>query len=313
MPPRKIIIDTDPGQDDAVAILLALASPEEIDVLGITCVAGNVPLPLTTRNARIVCELAGRSEMAIYAGCDRPLGRDLVTAEHVHGKTGLDGPSLPEPTMPMADGHAVDYIIDQLRTHDEGTITLCPLGPLTNIATALQKAPEIASRIAEIVLMGGGYFEGGNITPTAEFNIYVDPQAADIVFKSGVPIVVMPLDVTHKALVTKPRNDAFRALGTPQGIAVAQMTDFFERFDKEKYGSEGAPLHDPCVTAYLIRPDLFKGRHINVEIETTSELTMGMTVADWWRVTDRAPNATFMNDIDADGFFTLLTERLARL
>lgn len=313
MPPRKIIIDTDPGQDDAVAILLALASPEEIEVLGITCVAGNVPLPLTTRNARIICELAGRSDMPVYAGCDRPLGRDLVTAEHVHGKTGLDGPKLPEPTMPLAEGHAVDFIIDQLRTYAPGTVTLCPLGPLTNIATALQKAPDIASRIAKIVLMGGGYFEGGNITPAAEFNIYVDPQAADIVFKCGAPIVVMPLDVTHKALVTATRNDAFRALGTPAGIAVAEMTEFFERFDKEKYGLEGAPLHDPCVTAYLIRPDLFKGRHINVEIETQSELTMGMTVADWWRVSGRDPNATFMGSIDAEGFFALLTERLARL
>ena len=313
MPAQKIIIDTDPGQDDAVAILLALASPEDIDVLGLTCVAGNVPLDLTSKNARIVCELAGRPDVKVYAGCDRPLGRELVTAEHVHGKTGLDGPDLPDPTMPLQDGHAVDFIIDTLRDAPAGTITLCPLGPLTNIATALQKAPDIAQKVQKIVLMGGGYFEGGNITPTAEFNIYVDPQAADIVFKSGIPIVVMPLDVTHKALVTKPRNDAFRALGTPAGIAVAQMTDFFERFDKEKYGSAGAPLHDPCVTAYLINPDLFTGRHINVEIETQSELTMGMTVADWWRVTDRAPNATFMGDIDADGFFTLLTERLARL
>ena len=313
MTPRKIIIDTDPGQDDAVAILVALASPEELDVLGITCVAGNVPLDLTSRNARIVCELAGKPDVKVFAGCDRPLGRDLVTAEHVHGKTGLDGPDLPEPTMPMAEGHAVDFIIDTLRDNAPGTVTLCPLGPLTNIATALQKAPDIADRIAKIVLMGGGYCEGGNITPTAEFNIYVDPQAADIVFKSGAPIVVMPLDVTHKALVTKARNDAFRALGTPVGIAVAEMTDFFERFDKEKYGSDGAPLHDPCVTAYLINPDLFKGRHINVEIETESELTMGMTVADWWGVTDRAPNATFMGDLDSDGFFALLTERLARL
>ena len=313
MTPRKIIIDTDPGQDDAVAILVALASPEELDVLGITCVAGNVPLDLTSRNARIVCELAGKRDVKVFAGCDRPLGRELVTAEHVHGKTGLDGPDLPEPTMPMAEGHAVDFIIDTLRDNAPGTVTLCPLGPLTNIATALQKAPDIADRIAKIVLMGGGYFEGGNITPTAEFNIYVDPQAADIVFKSGAPIVVMPLDVTHKALVTKAHNDAFRALGTPVGIAVAEMTDFFERFDKEKYGSDGAPLHDPCVTAYLINPDLFKGRHINVEIETESELTMGMTVADWWGVTDRAPNATFMGDLDSDGFFALLTERLARL
>jgi purine nucleosidase len=313
MAPRKIIIDTDPGQDDAVAILLAFASPEEIEVLGITCVAGNVPLPLTSKNARIVCELAGKTDVKVFAGCDRPMGRALVTAEHVHGKTGLDGPVLPDPMMPLADGHAVDFIIDTLRAHDPGTVTLCPLGPLTNIATAFDKAPDVVDRVQQIVLMGGGYFEGGNITPTAEFNIYVDPQAADIVFKSGVDIVVMPLDVTHKALVTKPRNDAFRDLGTKVGIAVAEMTDFFERFDKEKYGSAGAPLHDPCVTAYLIKPELFSGRRINVEIETTSELTMGMTVADWWRVTDRAPNALFIGDVDADGFFALLTKRLARL
>lgn len=313
MPARKIIIDTDPGQDDAVAILLALASPEEIDVLGITAVAGNVPLSLTQKNARIVCELAGKPDTKVFAGCDTPIARKLVTAEHVHGKTGLDGPTLPDPEMELADGHAVDFIIDTLRAEPEGTVTLCPLGPLTNIATALTKAPDIASRIQEIVLMGGAYFEVGNITPTAEFNIYVDPEAAKIVFACGAPITVMPLDVTHKALVTKPRNDAFRALGTPVGVAVAEMTDFFERFDKEKYGSQGAPLHDPCVTAYLIKPELFTGRHINVEIETSSDLTLGMTVADWWRVSGREPNATFMGDIDADGFFDLLTERLARL
>ncbi|WP_170370605.1 nucleoside hydrolase [Ruegeria arenilitoris] len=313
MTARKIIIDTDPGQDDAVAILLALASPDEIEVLGITAVAGNVPLELTAKNARIVCELAGRTDIPVFAGCDRPLKRPLITAEHVHGKTGLDGPVLPDPQMPLAEGHGVNFIIDTLRAQDPGTVTLCPLGPLTNIATAFQKAPDIIGRVQEIVLMGGAYFEVGNITPTAEFNIHVDPEAADIVFKSGVPIVVMPLDVTHKALVTKPRNDAFRALGTKVGIAVAEMTDFFERFDKEKYGSEGAPLHDPCVTAYLIRPELFSGRHVNVEIETQSDLTLGMTVADWWGVTDRKPNALFIGDVDADGFFALLTERLARL
>jgi purine nucleosidase len=311
--PRKIIIDTDPGQDDAVAILLALASPEEIEVLGITAVAGNVPLELTAKNARIVCELAGHTDIPVYAGCDRPLNRPLVTAEHVHGKTGLDGPVLPDPEMPLTEGHAVDFIIDTLRAQEPGTVTLCPLGPLTNIATAFQKAPDIVDRVQEIVLMGGAYFEVGNITPAAEFNIYVDPEAADIVFKSGAHIVVMPLDVTHDALVTPHRNDAFRSLDSKVGHAVAEMTDFFERFDKEKYGSEGAPLHDPCVTAYLIQPELFSGRHINVEIETKSELTLGMTVADWWSVTDRKPNAMFMGDVDAQGFFTLLTERLARL
>ncbi|SPF80200.1 nucleoside hydrolase [Pseudoprimorskyibacter insulae] len=313
MDARKIIIDTDPGQDDAVAILLALASPSEIEVLGITAVAGNVPLPLTSKNARIICELAGRTDVKVYSGCDAPLQRKLVTAEHVHGKTGLDGPDLPDPVMPLQEQHAVDFIIETLRNEPAGSVTLCPLGPLTNIAAALQRAPDIAPRIQEIVLMGGAYFEVGNITPTAEFNIYVDPEAAKIVFGAGVPLVVMPLDVTHKALVTKPRNDAFRALGTPVGHAVAEMTDFFERFDKEKYGSAGAPLHDPCVTAYLLRPELFTGRRINVEIETHGDFTLGMTVADWWRVSGRAPNAIFMGDIDADGFFEVLTERLGRL
>ncbi|MDO6730501.1 nucleoside hydrolase [Marinovum sp. 2_MG-2023] len=313
MTARKIIIDTDPGQDDAVAILLALASPEDIDVLAITAVAGNVPLALTAKNARIVCELAGKPEVPVFAGCDAPMQRPLVTAEHVHGKTGLDGPTLPDPEMPLQERHGVDCIIDTLRSEPAGSVTLCVLGPLTNIAIALQRAPEIAERVQEIVLMGGAYFEVGNITPTAEFNIYVDPEAADIVFRSGIPIVVMPLDVTHKALVTPARNAAFRALGTPVGVAVAEMTDFFERFDKEKYGSDGAPLHDPCVIAYLLKPDLFQGRHVNVMVETTSELTLGMTVADWWGVTDRAANALFIGDLDADGFFTLLTERLARL
>lgn len=313
MDKRKIIIDTDPGQDDAVAILLALGSPEEIEVLGITAVAGNVPLSLTESNARRVCELAGRPDVKVFAGCDRPMGRPLVTAEHVHGETGLNGPVLPDPTMPLQDQHGVDFIIDTLRAEAPGTVTLCPLGPLTNIATAFEKAPDIVEKVQEIVLMGGAYFEVGNITPAAEFNIYVDPQAADIVFKSGVPIVVMPLDVTHKALVTPARNDAFRNIGNRVGIAVAEMTDFFERFDKEKYGSDGAPLHDPCVTAYLIKPELFKGRHINVEIEIQSELTMGMTVADWWGVTDRPANATFMGDVDSDGFFALIAERIARL
>lgn len=309
---RKIIIDTDPGQDDAVAILLALASPE-IEVLGITAVAGNVPLSLTAKNARIVCEVAGRPETRVFAGCDAPMARPLVTAEHVHGKTGLDGPELWDPRMPLQAAHGVDFIIDTLREEPPGSVTLCALGPLTNLGTALTRAPDIAARIAEIVLMGGAYFEVGNITPAAEFNIYDDPEAADIVLKSGTRITMMPLDVTHKALVTRPRLDAFAALGTRTGRFTAEMLDFFERFDIGKYGSEGGPLHDPTTVAWLLRPDLFKGRFVNVEIETGSKLTRGMTVADWWGVTDRAPNATFIGDIDADGFFQLLTERLARL
>ena len=310
--PRKIIIDTDPGQDDAVAILLALASPE-LEVLGLTVVAGNVPLALTAINARKICELAGRRDLRVFAGCDAPIARKLVTAEHVHGKTGLDGIALPEPTMPLQDQHAVDFIIQTLREHPAGSVTLCPLGPLTNIAVAFQRAPDVVARVAEVVLMGGAYFEVGNITPAAEFNIYVDPEAAAVVFKSGVPLVVMPLDVTHKALTSRAWVEGMRAMGTEVGRAVASWTDFFERFDTAKYGSNGAPLHDPCVIAYLLRPDLFQGRQINVEIEIKGEFTSGMTVADWWGISGRAANAMFIGSVQSDAFFALLTERIGRL
>jgi purine nucleosidase len=231
----------------------------------------------------------------------------------VHGKSGLDGIALPDPVMPLAEGHAVDFIIESLREETAGTVTLCPIGPLTNIATAFRRAPDIVPRVAEIVLMGGAYFEVGNVTPAAEFNIYVDPEAAEIVFGSGVQIVVMPLDVTHKALTTRARVEGFRDLGTRVGHAVASWTDFFERFDMAKYGSEGAPLHDPCAIAYLLKPELFTGRHVNVAIETKGEFTLGMTVADWWRVSGREANAMFIGDLDAGRFYALLTERLARL
>ena len=310
---ENVIIDTDPGQDDAVAILLALASPKEINLLGLTTVAGNVPLNLTVKNARIVCELAKMEDISIFRGCEKPLIRNLVTAEHVHGKTGLDGIILPEPTMPVKETHAIDFIIETIRKNPINSITICALGPLTNIALALKKAPDIANKIKQIILMGGAYFEVGNITPTAEFNIYVDPEAAKIVFNSGIKLTILPLDVTHKALISQDRVDAFEKIGTPVAKAVAGWTNFFERFDKEKYGSIGAPLHDPCVVAYLLDPSIFTGRYINVEIETVSDLTRGMTVADWWQVTDREPNALFIGDLDSDRFFRLLTERLSTL
>ena len=308
---RKIIIDTDPGQDDAVAILLALASPE-LEVLGITTVAGNVPLALTTRNAQLIVGLSGQT-VPIVAGRDRPLNRQLVTAEYVHGQTGLDGIDLGEPHVPVTPGDGVDFIIDTLRREAPGTVTLVPIGPLTNIAAAFARAPDIIPRVQQVVLMGGAYFEVGNVTPTAEFNIYVDPEAAAQVLNSGVDVVMMPLDVTHKALTSADWLAGLRALGTRAGEAVASWTDFFERYDREKYGSEGAPLHDPCTIAYLIRPELFSGRRINVEIETEGRFTTGMTVADWWGVTGREPNALFIRDIDREGFFTLLTERIATL
>jgi len=309
MSARPIIIDTDPGQDDAVAILLALAAPE-LEVLGITAVAGNVPLALTTVNALKICELAGRTDIPVYSGAIRPLVRPLVTAEYVHGKTGLDGPDLPAPTMKLQDQHAVDFIIDTLKSQ---RATLCPLGPLTNIAMAFNRAPEIVDQVDEIVLMGGGLFEGGNVTPAAEFNIYVDPHAADVVFRSGAKITVMPLDLTHQALTSRARVQAFRDIGSKVGEAVADLLDFFERYDEEKYGTEGGPLHDPNVIAYLLEPGLYQGRFVNVEVETGSELTMGMTVADYWGTSGRPANATWMRDVDDAGFFRLLTERIARL
>lgn len=309
---HSLIIDTDPGQDDAVAILLALASPE-INLLGITTVAGNVPLALTQENARKICDLAGRTDMQVFAGLDRPLVRPLVTAEHVHGRTGLDGPVLPDPETPLQEQHAVDYIIDTLRREPAGSVTLAPIGPLSNIAMAMQRAPDIIPRIRQIILMGGAYFEVGNITPAAEFNIYVDPHAAQVVFASGVPVIMMPLDVTHKALTRTDRVAALRAIGNRTGVAVAEMLEFFERFDEAKYGSDGGPLHDPCTVAWMIAPDIFNGRPCNVEIETASPLTMGMTVVDWWQVSSRPHNALVIGDLDADRFFELITERLATL
>jgi purine nucleosidase len=308
----RIVIDTDPGQDDAVAILLALASPE-LEVLGLTTVAGNVPRELTTLNALKVCELAGRPDIPVHAGAAAPLLRPLITAEYVHGKTGLDGPDLPVPTMTARPGHAVDFLVETLRAEPAGTVTLATLGPLTNIALAFAVAPDIVGRVKRIVAMGGGAFEGGNTTPVAEFNILVDPHAAARVFDAGVPVTLMPLDVTHKCLTTLARVQAFRDLGTRAGTAVADLLDFFERFDEAKYGTDGGPLHDPTVIAWLLAPQLFSGRDVNLTVETGSELTMGQTVVDWWGVTDRPRNVTFIREVDAEGFFALLLERVARL
>jgi purine nucleosidase len=310
---RRIIIDTDPGLDDAVAILLALAAPEELDVLGVVAVAGNLPLTLTERNARRICELAGRADIPVYAGCARPLLRPLATAERIHGETARDRLLLPDPTMARQPKHGVDFLTETLRTSEEGKITLCALGPLTNIAMALVKAPEVADKIAELVIMGGTCFELGNVTPAAEFNIHVDPHAAAIVIESGVPITMMPLDVTHQLLTTPPRLDALRALGNRCGQAVAALLASFERKRRAKFAARATALHDPSVIAFLLSPTLFQGREVNVAVETQSPLTLGMTVVDWWGVTGRRANARVMNAVDVDGFYDLLTERLGRL
>jgi purine nucleosidase len=309
---RQIIIDCDPGQDDAVALFLAMSSPDELDILGITTVAGNVPLALTERNARMMCDIAMRSSVPVFAGCEKPLVREPITAEYIHGNTGIDGVDVFEPETPLRTQHAVDFIIDTLLAADEGSVTVVPTGPMTNIAAAMQKAPEILARIGEIVLMGGAMREGGNRTPSAEFNILVDPHAADIVFSCGRPIVAMGLDVTHKVLSTRERVAKIAALGNPVATATAGMLSFFDRYDTEKYDSKGAPLHDPCTIAYLLQPELFRLKHCNVAVETESALTLGHTAVDFWHVTDRPANTMWAYDVDAAGFYELLTDRLAR-
>jgi purine nucleosidase len=299
--------------DDAVAILLALAAADELEVLGIVAVAGNLSLAQTERNARRVCELGGRRDIPVYAGCVRPLMRPLATAEAVHAETSRDRLSLPEPTMPLQTQHGVDFLIEKLRSATPGTISLCALGPLTNIAVALARAPEVAGMIRQLVVMGGACFELGNVTPAAEFNIHVDPHAAAIVIDSGVPITMIPLDVTHQLLSTPPRLAVLRTLGNRCGPAVAALLTAFERNRRGKIGSSARALHDPAVIAYLLRPALYQGREVNVEIETQSPLTIGMTVVDWWGVSRRKANVRFMNTVDAAGFYDLLTEKLARL
>ena len=310
---RRIIIDTDPGIDDAIAILLALAVPVELEVLGIVAVAGNLPLAQTERNARRVCELAGRPEIPVYAGCARPMLRPLATAEHIHGETDRDRLLLPEPTMALQTLHGVDFLIETLRAAQTGSITVCALGPLTNIAMALVKAPEVAARIGELVIMGGACFELGNVTPAAEFNVHVDPHAAAIVLDSGIPITMMPLDVTHQLLTTPPRLAVLRALDNHCGRAVAALLASFERRRRSKFGTRAAALHDPSVIAYLLDPKLFDGREVNVAIETESPLTIGMTVVDWWGVSGRPVNARVMTKVDSEGFYSLLSENLVRL
>ena len=312
MPDHAIIIDTDPGIDDAVAILTALASPE-IEVLGVTTVAGNVPIGQTTRNGRAVVALAGRPGALVHRGCAGPLLLDLQTAESVHGADGLAEVDLPTPEEPAAADHAIDWIVDTVTARPEGSVTLCALGPLTNIAAAFTRAPEIAPRLAGIVLMGGAVFVGGNTTPVAEFNMAVDPHAADIVFRSGAAITMLPLDCTHKTLMTNRWIDQIDRLGSPVGHAVAAMLRFYQRFDMERYAFAGGPLHDPNVIAYLLKPDLYAVRRCHVAVETDSPLTRGMTVTDWWGRFTAAPNCGVVHDVDADGFFDLVAQRLADL
>jgi purine nucleosidase len=309
---RKLIILTDPGQDQAAAILMILGQRQAFDVPGLVATAGNISLDHTIANCLKLLELAGRPDIPVFAGCPQPILRPLVMAEHVHGPTGLDGPDLPTPKISAQDKHGVDFIVDTVRAHP-GEVTVCSLSPLTNLAVALRKAPDIAGKIVEIVAMLGAYFEVGNITPSAEFNCYVDPEAADIVLKAGIKTTLLPLDVTHQMRSTPERLAAMRALGNRSGIATAEMLEFSETFDLRKYGWEGAPLHGPCVPAFMLQPDMFSGRQINVSVELNGSLTAGMTVADWWQITDRPKNVFYVRDGNPVAYYDLLIRSLGNL
>jgi purine nucleosidase len=310
---REVIFDTDPSPDDAVAFLAAIASPEDLEVLAITTVAGNVPVELTAKNARKALELARRCDIPVYAGAAAPLVRPLVTAEHVHGRTGLDGYDLPDPETPLQAGFAPDAIVELVLSRPPKAVTLCCLAPLTNVALAMAREPRLANHLAGIVLMGGSLSEGGNITAAAEFNFYVDPEAAARVFSSGAAITMIPLDCTHQALLTDERLETLRTAGTAVGTAFYHLLEFNKRFDRAKYGWAGGPLHDATVTAYLLAPELFAGRQVRADIECFSWLTRGASVVDWWGVSGKAANALVLRSVDAEGYFRLIFGRLLRL
>ncbi|MER3462279.1 MAG: ribonucleoside hydrolase [Armatimonadota bacterium] len=304
--PRKIILDCDPGHDDAVAIMLALASPE-LEVLGITTTYGNVGLERTTRNALVVQEVIGTS-VGVYPGTDRPLVRDRISAEAVHGISGLEGPDLPQPRQQPQGKHAVHFIIESVLAHP-GEVTLVPTGALTNIALAMRMEPKIVPLIRQIVLMGGS-IDIGNWSPSAEFNILCDPHAAKIVFEAAVPLMMCGLNLTHQTPAIPSRVARFRALGTRVGEFTAQLLEFFRQHHREVFGWEGAPIHDACAVAFLIKPELFKTGMYNVEIEANEGLAYGRTVCDYWHVTGKKPNVEVGLEIDADGFYDLLVERI---
>jgi purine nucleosidase len=310
---RHLLIDCDPGIDDAIALLLAFASPSELELLGITTVAGNVGPQHTARNARIVRELARREEVPIHAGCDRPLLREPIDAGHFHGESGLGNARIFEPRAPLASGHAVPYIVDTLRHHAAGSVTIAITGPMTNIAMAMRLAPDIVPRIHELVIMGGARNAGGNITASAEYNIHADPHAAAIVLRSGCPVVMCGLDVTHQVRAGPERVAAIRALGGTVGAFAAELLDYANHLTPNAAHGVATALHDPCTIAWLLQPRLFVGRPAAVDVETSSALTLGATAVEFRADHGRALHVQWLTDADEDGIFRLLTERLARL
>lgn len=303
-----IILDCDPGHDDAIALILALASPE-LELKAVTTSAGNQTPDKTLRNALRILTLLQRSDIPVAGGAVKPLMRELIIADNVHGESGLDGPELPEPSFAPQTCNAVELIAQTLRASQQ-PVTVVATGPLTNIALLLTSHPELHAKISRIVIMGGAAMLG-NWTPAAEFNIYVDPEAAEIVFQSGLPIVMAGLDVTHRAQIMSEDIERFRQLGNPVAGVVADLLDFFMEYHKqEKWGFQGAPLHDPCTIAWLIKPEIFTCVARWVGVETQGKYTQGMTVVDYYSLTANQPNTTVMMDVDRQAFVDLLVERI---
>jgi len=305
-----LIFDCDPGQDDAISLMMALSPNSGLDIRAITVVAGNTSLEKCQRNARMIAQICGRTDVPIFAGCDKPLKFPLATAEEVHGAEGLSGIEIFEPEIALQSEPAVDAIIRLCRSVDN--IVLVPTGPLTNIAAALTRAPDIAARISEIVIMGGARSEAGNITPSAEFNFFVDPHAADIVCKANIKKTVFSLDVTHKALISEKHIVKIESLNTKMGKTLTGMlrSDYAE-YDRAKFGTSGTPIHDACTAAYLLRPEIFTFRPVSLKIETKSPLTRGHSSVDVWGLTNHAPDTHWAVDVDRDRFFDLMFERIS--
>ncbi len=306
---RKLIIDCDPGQDDAINLFMAL-SDRTFDILGITTSAGNVGISKTTRNARLICDLTNRHDIPVYAGAKAPIKHSLETAEFIHGVEGLDGIDIFEPAQPVSQGTAKDFIISSIQK-SERPVTLVVTGPMTNVALALMEAPDITNGIDEIVLMGGAFREGGNMTPSAEFNIFVDPYAAQIVFETDIPKIVFGLDVTYQVLTSPEIIEEIAEIDNTVARAALGILRSYERTDTARFSENVAPLHDPCTIAWLLRPEIFELKPCNIRVEADSELTRGHTAVDFWNRTELSPNCHWAYKADRAMFFDLLKERLA--
>ena len=309
--PKKIIMDCDPGHDDAIALLLAHGSPE-IELLAVTTVVGNQTLEKVTRNALTVATIAGITDIPIAAGCPRPLVREVVTAPGIHGETGLDGPVLPEPTVPLDPRHAVDVIIETVLHEEPGTVTLVPTAGLTNIAMAVRKEPRLAELVREVVLMGGGYATG-NMTAVAEFNIAIDPEAAHIVFNERWPLTMVGLDLTHQALATPAVIDRIAAVGTAPAQFVLDLLAFYGEAYRREQLFEHPPVHDPCAVARVIDPSVMTTRRVPVDIELSGRLTRGMTVADFRLPAPRGCTTQVAVELDQGRFWDLVVDALKRI